>query len=134
MSTRSGGASNTELPWTCPDVELWLKAAFRAMPYTPIFAPRGNTLHAFDPNVPDASFDIVAFTGTVLGDRSVERVILLFWARVMATRGEVGTSIAEFCRENSNLDRRQFDRLRKRACQKVADAKNRVNQRGRSAA
>ncbi|MCP1538999.1 hypothetical protein J2W79_004056 [Methylorubrum extorquens] len=32
------------VPWTRADVELWLKAAFRAMPSPPIYAPRGNTL------------------------------------------------------------------------------------------
>lgn len=31
---------------TCADVDLWLEAAFRTMPSTPIYAPRGSTLQA----------------------------------------------------------------------------------------
>lgn len=66
-------------PWTRADVERWLKAAFRAMPFTPIFAPRGNTLQAAAGDVPDATFDIVAFSGTVLGDKSEDRQVVLLW-------------------------------------------------------
>ena len=110
-------------PWTRADVELWLKAAFRAMPSTPIYAPRGNTLQAAAGDVPDATFDIVAFSGTVLGDKSEDRQVVLLWARSMATQGEVGGSIAEFCRR-TRWSRATFDRRRIKACEKIAAAKN----------
>jgi hypothetical protein len=55
------------------DIKRWLKAAFRAMPFTPIYAPRGNTLQSAAGAVPDPTFDIVAFSGTVLGDKSEDR-------------------------------------------------------------
>ena len=110
--------------WTCRDVERWLKVAFRQMPFTPIYAPRGNMLTSAAPTVvPSATFDMIAFTGTVLGDRSDERRALLVWARAIVTEGDVGGSIAAFCRE-MGWNRRTFDRRRHRACLKVAAAKN----------
>lgn len=123
MSTSSGEASSAGLPWTSDDVGFWLKAAFRALPYTPIFAPRGNTLRTVAPHVPDATFDIVAFSGTVLGDQSEERLAVLLWARAIVTEGAVGGSIAAYCAERG-LSRATFDRRRKRACERIADAKN----------
>lgn len=111
------------VPWTRADVERWLKAAFRAMPFTPIYAPRGNTLHAIQTEVPDATFDMLAFSGTVLGDKSEDRKAVLVWARAMATGGEVGGSIAEFCRR-TRWSRATFDRRRIKACERIAAAKN----------
>lgn len=119
--------------WTCADVERWLKTAFREMPYTPIYAPRGNTLKSVYQDKPSATFDIVAFTGTVLGERSEERRILLLWARAIATEGEVGGSIAEYC-VASGMQRRTFDRKRSRACEKIAAEKNRIEGQRRDAA
>lgn len=110
-------------PWTRADVERWLKAAFRAMPYTAIYAPRSNTLQAAAGDVPDSTFDIVAFSGTVLGDKSDDRQAVLVWARCMATNGEVGGSIAEFCRR-TRWSRATFDRRRIKACERIAAAKN----------
>ena len=77
MLARPEGPDPTLEPFTCADVERWLKTAFRAMPYTPIYPPRGNTLQSANKSQPSATFDILAFTGTVLGDRSEERKILL---------------------------------------------------------
>ncbi|UYW25886.1 hypothetical protein OKC48_21845 [Methylorubrum extorquens] len=111
------------VPWTRADVELWLKAAFRAMPFTPIYAPRGNILHAASSEVPDATFDMLAFSGTVLGDKSEDRQAVLVWARAMATKGEVGGSIAEFCRR-TRWSRATFDRRRIKVCERIAAAKN----------
>ncbi|WHQ72545.1 hypothetical protein [Methylorubrum extorquens] len=68
-------------------MERWLKAAFRAMPFTPIYAPRGNTLQAATPEVPDATFDIVAFSGTVLGDKSDDRAKVAEIAASWLNRG-----------------------------------------------
>jgi hypothetical protein len=113
-------------PWTRADVELWLKAAFRATPYTPIYAPRGNTIQVASGDVPDATFDIVAFSSTVLGDKSEDRKAVLVWARAMATKGQVGGSITQFCRE-MDWERSTFDRRRIRACERIAVAKNEVD-------
>lgn len=107
---------------------MWLKAAFWAMPFTPIYAPRGNTLQAAAADVPDATFDILAFSGTVLGDKSEERLILLLWARSIATKGDVGGSISEYCARTSR-SRATFDRIRIRACERIATAKNRLEGR-----
>lgn len=124
----SPGPDPPREPWTCADVERWLKTAFRAMPYTPIYAPRGNTLKSVDHDQPSATFDIVAFTGTVLGERSEDRKILLVWARAIVTEGEVGGSIAYFCAA-TGMQRRTFDRRRLRACEKIAAEKNRIDGR-----
>lgn len=107
-------------------MERWLKVAFRQMPFTPIYAPRGNTLASASLKVPSATFDMIAFTGTVLGDRSEERRALLIWARAIVTEGDIGGSIAAFCRE-MGWNRRTFDRRRHRACLKVAAAKNEMD-------
>ncbi|MGU3665836.1 hypothetical protein ACLBX9_16780 [Methylobacterium sp. A49B] len=128
MSSRPEGPDPPREPFTCADVEGWLKAAFRAMPFTPIYAPRGNTLRSAIDSQPSATFDILAFTGTVLGDRSEERKILLLWARAIATEGEVGGSISEYCSARGWY-RSKFDRTRIRACQKIAAEKNRVDGR-----
>lgn len=133
MLTRPEGPDPPLEPWTCADIERWLTTAFRAMPYTPIYAPRGNTLRSADHHRPSATFDILAFTGTVLGDRSEDRRILLLWARAIATEGEVGGSIAEYCTER-DMQRRTFDRKRVRACEKIAAEKNRIDGRGCNAA
>lgn len=113
-------------PWGRADVEVWLKAAFREMPFTAIYAPRGNTLQSMDRNKPSATFDIVAFSGTVLGDKSDERKVVLIWARATAAREAGDWSIAEFCRERG-WNRRTFDRRRIRACERIAAAKNAVD-------
>ena len=123
----SPGTDPPSEPWTCADVERWLKTAFRAMPYTPIYAPRADTNHmeSMDKNKPSATFDIAAFAATVLGRRSDECRAVLVWARTMAAR-EIGeASIAEFCRE-MGWNRRTFDRRRVRACDKIAAAKNNI--------
>ena len=129
MLARLEGPDPPLEPWTSADVELWLKTAFRAMPFTPIYAPRGNTLRSAITSQPSATFDILAFTGTVLGDRSEERKILLVWARAIVTEGEVGGSISQFCQAR-DMKRRTFDRKRVRACQKIVTEKNRIDGRG----
>lgn len=128
MLARPEGPDTPREPFTCADVEGWLKAALRAMPFTPIYAPRGNTLQSANKSQPSATFDILAFTGTVLGDRSEERKILLVWARAIVTEGEVGGSISQFCQAR-DMQRRTFDRKRVRACEKIAAEKNRIDGR-----
>lgn len=129
MSTRPEGPDPPLEPWTGAHVERALKDAFRAMPYVPIYAPRGNTLQSARHSQSSAIFDIVAFSGTVLGDRSEERKILLLWARAIATEGQVGGSIAQYCDERE-MHRSTFDRRRIRACQRIAAEKNRIERRG----
>ncbi|AYO85346.1 hypothetical protein [Methylobacterium brachiatum] len=133
MVQRTEGPDPPREPWTCADVERWLKTAFRAMPYTPIYAPRGSAIRSANVNQPSATFDIVAFTGTVLGERSDDRKILLVWARAIVTEGEVGGSIAQYCAA-AGMHRRTFDRRRIRACQKIAAEKNRTDGRQQHAA
>ncbi|MFY9294020.1 MAG: hypothetical protein WAP03_25495 [Methylorubrum rhodinum] len=95
------------------------------MPYTAIYAPRGNTLQAASGEAGDETFDMIAYSGTVLGDRSDERRALLFWARSKATAGGVGGSVAQFCKDNRmTWSRATFDRVRIRACERIAEAKN----------
>ena len=113
MFTRPEGPDPPREPFTCSDVEGWLKSAFRAMSFTPIYAPRGNTLRSAMRSQPSSTFDILAFTGTVLGDRSKERKILLVWARAIVTEGEVGGAIPQFCQAR-DMQRRTFDRKRVR--------------------
>nr|WP_137831627.1 hypothetical protein [Methylobacterium sp. L1A1] len=113
-------------PWTRADVERWLKTAFRAMPYAPIYAPRGSTLQVAAGVTPDATFDLLAFSGTVLGEKSEERHILLLWARSMATGGGVGGSVSEYCLRTGR-SRATFDRIRIRACERIVEAKNRAD-------
>lgn len=132
MVKRIPGPDPPREPWTCADVERWLKTAFRAMPYTPIYAPRGTTLRSATPDQPSATFDILAFTGTVLGERSDDRKILLVWARAIVTEGSVGGSIAQFCTA-TGLRRRTFDRRRLRACERIAVEKNRIEGRSSDA-
>ncbi|APX84757.1 hypothetical protein BV511_08555 [Methylorubrum extorquens] len=93
------------------------------MPSTPIYAPHGNTLQAATGDVPDATFDIAAFSGTVLGDKSEDRQVVLLWAEALATHGEISGSIAEFCRR-IRWSRATFDRHRIKACERIATAKN----------
>lgn len=108
--------------WTCADIERWLITAFRVMPTAAIYAPRGNTLTVTRGETPSATFDIVAFTGTVLGDRSDERLAVLTWARSKATKGEIGGSVAALCVEKG-WKRSTFEKRRRRACIRVAEAK-----------
>lgn len=109
--------------WTCRDVERWLKAGSAAMLHTALLAPGGNTLRAVNGPTPSATFDIIAFTGTVLGEKSIERQTLLVWARAKVTKGEMGGSIAQFCAAQG-WGRSTFEARRQRACKRVAAAKN----------
>ena len=115
--------------WTCADIELWLTAAFRALPTTAIYAPRGNTLASVEKDVPSATFDIVAFSATVLGRKSIECLIVLMWARSKATRGEAGGSLSRLC-VATGWSRSTLEDRRRRACERIAEAKNRADEDG----
>ncbi|MGU3384422.1 hypothetical protein ACLBYG_07940 [Methylobacterium sp. D53M] len=120
---------------TCADVERWLVAAFMAFTSSGIFSVRPNRLQPNDPEEMRATFDWIVFSGEILGRDSDERVALLTWARAKA-RGRIrrhrrlrllkdvpGGSITDHCRE-FGIWRRTFDRRRKRACERLADAWN----------
>ena len=116
-------AGSDRSAWTYRDVERWLKAGSAAMLHTAILAPGGSTLRAVNGPTPSATFDMIAFTGTVLGERSVERQALLVWARAKVSKGEMGGSIAQFCAAQG-WNRSTFELRRRRACERVAAAKN----------
>ena len=125
MLARADGLDAPKPLWTCTDIGHWLIAAIRAMPTTAIYAPRGNTLVALG-GVPSATFDILAFTVDVLGRKSDDCLAVLIWARAKATKGEVGGSIAQFCVEK-RWSRSTFEGRRRRACERIAEAKNRAD-------
>lgn len=63
-------------PWTCANVERWLKTAFRAIPYTLIYALGGNTLRSAAAEQPSATFDSLARTRAVLVDGIPEKAVV----------------------------------------------------------
>lgn len=128
MQQRPEGPDPPE-PWTRADIERWLIVAFRAMPYVPIYAPRGSTLASANRNLPSSTFDILAFSGTVLGEDSRDRFVLLLWARARATEGSVGGSISQYCL-GRGINRRTFDRQKNKACLRIVEAKNKADGRG----
>jgi hypothetical protein len=120
---------------TCGDVERWLVAAFMAFTSSGIFSVRPNRLQPNDPQEMRATFDWIVFSAEILGRDSEERIALLTWARAKARRrikrhGRLrllkdvpGGSITDHCRE-FGIWRRTFDRRRKRACERLAEAWN----------
>ncbi|MGN8092830.1 hypothetical protein [Methylobacterium sp. 22177] len=120
---------------TCADVERWLVAAFMAFTSSGIFSVRPNRLQPNDPEEMRATFDWIVFSAEVLGRDSEERIALLTWARAKARRrikrhrrlrllkDVPGGSITDHCRE-FGIWRRTFDRRRKRACERLAEAWN----------
>lgn len=118
-------------PWARADVEMWLKVGFRAMRERPVYyQPAENAIMSVGTRLaapaPSATFDIIAFSATVLGRTSLECRIVQVWARTMAApAGHADCSIAEFCRTASpKISRATFDRKRIAACEKIATAKN----------
>ena len=119
---------------TCADVERWLVAAFMAFTGAGVFSVPNRLLPA-DPMQMPATFDWIVFSAEILGRDSDERIALLTWARAKARRrikrhrrlrllkDVPGGSITDHCRE-FGIWRRTFDRRRKRACERLADAWN----------
>lgn len=94
------------------------------MPYTPIYAPRGNTLRSAGvSHTPSATFHIVASLGAVLGTGPTSARWYSSGRARIATDGEVGGSVAEFCRAQG-WQWKTFDRRRHRACERIAAAKS----------
>lgn len=109
-------------PWTAADVERWLLVPMRQLQSGAIQLHPGNALRPVDPHQPPSSYDILAFARTVLGKGSDELRAVVTWARITA-QGGGGSSIAEWCRL-AGWDERTFHRRRRRACEKIAAAKN----------
>ena len=115
--------------WDTKAVEYWLLAPMRRLrDGVDIFAAPGNRLKAGDASLASAPFDILAFARTVLGQGSLELKAVITWARIRADGGDIEASIAEWCREaGQGWSERTFHRRRKRACERIAAAKNRAD-------
>ena len=87
----------------------------------PVFSPRRSEFRPVLSGQDVRPLDIIAISEMVLGRSSPERRALLVWARSLATRGEVGGSVRQYCAE-MGLSYRTFDRQRHRACERVAEA------------
>lgn len=110
--------------WTASDVAEAIRDAFRNLRHTSVWAVSGNALlrAGLGPK-PSSTFDIVAFSGTVLGHGSKEHRALLLWARRTANTGEDLASLNECCAA-MGWNASTFRRRRARACEKIAVAKN----------
>ncbi|WP_457104417.1 hypothetical protein [Methylobacterium sp. P5_C11] len=120
---------------TCRDIERWLVAAFMAFTRSGIFSVRANRMQPNEPREMAATFDWIVFSAEILGRDSSERIALLTWARAKARRrirqhrnlrllrDVPGGTVSDYCDE-FRIWRRTFDRRRKRACERFADAWN----------
>ncbi|MFC6790597.1 hypothetical protein ACFQE0_13870 [Methylobacterium komagatae] len=120
---------------TCVDVERWLVAMFMTLTTTPIFSARPRHVEAVKPNVAPGPLFWLEFATVVLGAGTPELIALLTWARAKARRrikrhrrlrllkDVPGGTVTDHCVE-FGVNRRTFDRQRKRACERVADAWN----------
>jgi hypothetical protein len=110
--------------WTASDVAEAIRDAFRNLRHTSVWATGNNALlrAGLGPE-PSSTFDIVAFSGTVLGHGSSEHRALLLWARRTANTGEDLASLNECC-VAMGWNASTFRRRRARACEKIARAKN----------
>jgi hypothetical protein len=139
MFTSSEGSRSLQEAWTGADVERWLVAAFMAFTGAGVFSVPSRLLPA-DPREMPATFDWISFSAEILGSASPERIALLTWARAKARRRirrhrrlrllrEVpGGTVTDYCHE-VGVQRRTFDRRRKRACERLAEAWNEQSMR-----
>lgn len=86
--------------WTSEILSERLVAAFRAMPYVPIYSPKRNALLvALRPSQTistEALYALVGLTARYVPRESKARLALLTQARAKAG---LGASVSEFCRE-----------------------------------
>lgn len=130
MNHKSDGSAFTPL-----DVERWLIALFMTLTTTPIFSARPRHVEAVKANVAPGPLFWLEFATVVLGAGTPELIALLTWARAKARRrikrhrrlrllkDVPGGTVTDHCIE-FGVNRRTFDRQRKRACERVADAWN----------
>ncbi|WP_298967711.1 hypothetical protein [uncultured Methylobacterium sp.] len=97
----------------------------RLLREAPLMVLPGNRHASFAANVPEATFDILAFARTVLHrDHPEELLAVVTWARLRSGQGEdLDDSIRAWCREKGWLER-TFHRRKDRACERIAAAKN----------
>ena len=112
---------STASRWTAERVGEAVIKAFRLLPSMPVYAPRRGRLAAVLPGQDIGPLEILALSGTVLGHDAPERRALLFWGRARATSGDVGGSIAAYCR-SAGLGESTFNRRRRNACLRIAEA------------
>lgn len=130
MTRKSEGVA-----FTPADVERWLIAAFIAFTGAAVFSARCGRLEQTGVHAAPGTFDWIVFSAEVLGRGSAERLALLTWARSKARRrirkhrrlralkDVPGGTVTDFCDE-TGWKRRTFDRRRKRACRRLAEAWN----------
>lgn len=111
--------------WTAERVGEAVIDAFRVLPTMPVYSPRRAEFVPVLPGQDASPLDVLALSEHVLGRSAPEHRILLIWARSLATRGDVGGSIRQYCVER-DLSHKTFDRRRKRACTRVAAEMNRI--------
>lgn len=129
METGQGAAAQ----WTAERVGDALVEAFRALPHMPVYAPRPSRLEAALPGHDPTPLDVLALTEQVLGRSSPQHRLVLVWARSIATGGDIGGSLREWCRAHG-ISRSTFDRQRMRACANIAVSINRLGNDGLVAA
>nr|WP_137830891.1 hypothetical protein [Methylobacterium sp. L1A1] len=114
--------------WTAERVGETLVEAFRALPHMPVYAPRhAPQLEPVLPGHDPGPLDVLALSERVLGRSSLERRLVLIWARSIATGGDVGGSLRVWCRAHG-MNRSTFDRRRVRACAQIAAEMNRTGE------
>ncbi|WP_267422669.1 hypothetical protein [Methylobacterium sp. GC_Met_2] len=117
--------------WDARAVEYWLLSPMRRLrDGVDILAAPGNRLMAADSSIASAPFDILAFARTVLGEDTPELKAVITWARIRADGRDIEASIAEWC-DAWGWNERTFHLRRKRACEKIAKAKNSVDHENR---
>ena len=121
METGQGSA----VGWTAERVGDALVEAFRALPHMPVYAPRPSQLEAALAGHDPTPIDVLALTEHALGRSSPQHRLVLVWARSIATGGDVGGSLRQWCRARG-ISRSTFDRQRVKACERVAAAINRT--------
>lgn len=111
--------------WTAERVGEAVIEAFRALPHIPVYSPRKAEFVPVLTGQDVSPLDVLALSEHVLGRSTPERRILLIWARTLATQGDVGGSINQYCRERG-MGESTFTRRRKRACALIAAELNRI--------
>ncbi|MCJ2084861.1 hypothetical protein MKK88_02485 [Methylobacterium sp. E-005] len=111
--------------WTTERVGEAVIEAFRVLPAIPVYSPRPSEFVSVLPGQDTSPLDVIALSEHVLGRSSPERRALLIWARSLATGGDVGGSVRQYCIER-DMHRGTFDRQRKRACTRIAAELNRI--------
>lgn len=119
METGQGSA----VRWTAERVGNALVEAFRALPHMPVYAPRPARFEAVIPGHDPTPLDVLALAEHALGRSSPAHRLVLVWARSIATGGDVGGSLRQWCRDRG-ISRSTFDRQRVRACERIADSIN----------